>query len=327
MFRYIAIVLAAFTIAVTAAQAAVPNETADLSVTLTDSPDPVRQGEPLTYHLTVTNHGPGTARNARALLIPDRDSGKLLSPLDTACQVVGSSFECALPELAPSASTSYQWSVSAQGVRQVSVMSHVLSDTDGNDYNDARGQVTRILYRIPTPDERARSPLKSSLDGRSCFISYFPDGTKKGEYLKPELIPMEAGGVYVVALPQGFQDKMTGTSPLHLGVLLTAIDQPGFPDWLLLKRAIFTQKEISGLSQGEIEHELLLTEDQEHCGNVLPSYFFGRYPIEKNEKLYCADPKQVRLFSGFPVAMHLWFEDRQGKTYEIEDEFCPFTAS
>lgn len=325
MFRYFAIVLAAFTIAVTAAQAAVPDKMADLSVTLTDSPDPVRQGEPLTYHLTVTNHGPGAARNARALLILDRDSGKLLSPLDAACQVVGFGFECALPELAPGASISYQWTIQARGVRQSSVMSSVVSDTDTNDYNNARGQVTRVLYRIAAPGERARLPQKPSLDGRSCFISYFPDGTERGEHLKPELIPMEVDGVYVVALPQGFQDKMTGT-PLHLGVLLTAIDQPGFPDWLMLKRALFTQKEISGLSQGETEHELLLTEDQENCGNVLRSYFFQPYPIEKNEKLYCADPKQVRLFSEFPVAMHLWFEDRQGKTYEIEDTFCPMAA-
>lgn len=323
MLRFFAIPLA---VAATVVQAAMPNETADLSVTLTDSPDPVRQGEPLTYHLSVTNHGPDTARNARALLILDRNSGELLSPLDAACQVGGSGFECALPELAPGVSISYQWTLQARGVRQTSVMSSVVSDADSNDYNDARGQVTRVLYRIPTSGERARSPLKPSLDGRSCFISHFPDGTAKGEYLKPELIPMEVDGVYVVALPQGFQDKMTGTSPLHLGVLLTAIDQSGFPDWLQLKRALFTQKEISGLSQGDIEHELLLTEDQENCGNVLPSYFFQPHPIEKNEKLYCADPKQVRFFSGFPIAMHLWFEDGQGKTYEIEDMFCPMAA-
>jgi len=34
----------------------------------------------------------------------------------------------------------------------------------------------------------------------------------------------------------------------------------------------------------------------------------------------------VRFFSLSPIAMHLWFEDRQGKTYEIEDTFCPMAA-
>lgn len=306
MLRFFAIVLA---VAATVVQAAVPNETADLSVTLTDSPDPVRQGEPLTYRLTVANHGPDTARNARVVFSPVY--GKLLSPLDAACRLVNANIECAVSELAPGASTSYLWTVLAQGVRQTSVMSGVSSDADSNDYNDARGQVTRVLYRIPTSEERAKPASTPELGGKRCYRSIEVDGMTKEVRLQPALTPVEINGVWVVALPEGFQDRMTGTSPLHLGVLLTAIDQPGFPDWIKLKRAVFTQ--------GEAQQELLLDQDQEACGHVRP------YGIEKNEKLLCADPQQVRLTSSRSIAMHLMFEDNQGHPYEIVDEFCSFT--
>ena len=323
VLRFFAVVLAVF-IAATAVQAAAPTQFADLSVTLTDSPDPVRQGDPLTYHLTVTNHGPGTARNARVVF--SLDYRKLLSPLDAACRVVEYNIECAISELATGASTSYQWTVSAQGVRQASVMSGVSSDADTYGYNNARGQVTRVLYRVRTPEERIQLPPKPKLGERSCFITHYPDGTKKGENLNPALTPMEIGGVQIVALPQGFQDLMPGNSPHHIGVLLTAIDRPNFPDWIKLKRAVFTQAEVAGITQGETQLELLLGENQEDCGNVLRSYFFQPYGIEKNEKLLCTDPQQVRFISSFPIAMHLMFEDSRGHSFEIVDEFCSATA-
>ena len=43
---------------------AAPQTSANLSVTLVDSPDPVAQGGEVTYTITVSNSGPGTASNA-----------------------------------------------------------------------------------------------------------------------------------------------------------------------------------------------------------------------------------------------------------------------
>lgn len=318
MFRFFAVILAVF-ISATAVQAAAPTQFADLSVTLTDSPDPVRQGEPLTYHLTVTNHGPGTARNARIVFSPVH--GKLLSPLDAACRVVEYNIECAVSELAPGASTRYQWTVPAQGVRQAWVMSGVSSDADSYDYNNARGQGTRILYRIPTPEARAKPVSAPKSGGQSCYLNIEVDGMTKEGRLQPALTPVEMNGVWVVALPEGFQDLMPGSnSSHHIGVLLTAIDQPTFPDLIKLKRAVFTQGEIAGLTEGEVQKELLLGQDQDACRPVRP------YGIEKNEKLLCADPQQVRFISTFSIVMHLVFEDSQGHSFEIVDEFCSATA-
>ena len=41
-----------------------PNDTADLSITKTDSPDPVLAGSALTYSIQVANAGPDTATDA-----------------------------------------------------------------------------------------------------------------------------------------------------------------------------------------------------------------------------------------------------------------------
>lgn len=297
-------------LSVTVVQAATPPQSADLSVTLVASPDPVRQGDPLTYHLTVKNHGPGTARNARVIFFPVY--GKFPSPLDVACRVANMNIECAVSELAPGASNSYQWTVSAQGVREISAMSGVSSDADYNDYNNARGQVTRILYRIPTPEERTALTSQPKPGGQSCSRSRAVDMAEKVR-LQPTLTPVEINGVWVVALPDGFQDLMPGSiSPHYIRVLLTAIDQPEFPDWIKLKRAVFTQ--------GEAQQELFLDrKDHEACGPALP------YRMQKNEKLLCADPQQIRFNSSLSIAMHLMFEDNQGYPYEIVDEFCSST--
>lgn len=308
MIRLIVLAFACFAITV---YAVTPEQMADLSVTLTDSPDPVRQGDPLTYHLTVTNHGSDTARNARVVFFPVY--GKFLSPLDAACRVVDINIECALSELAPGASTSYQWTVSAQGVRQTSVMSGISSDADSNDYNNARGQVTRVLYRIPKPEERVGKASTSKPGGQSCYRHIEVDGKTTEQRIQPMLTPMEINGIWVVGLPLGFQDQMSGTGPLHLGVLFTAIDQPGFPDWIKLKRAFFTQ--------GEAQQELLLGQGQEACRPIRP------HSIEMSEKLLCADPQQLRFNASHSIVMHLLLEDGQGRIYEIEDEFCAWVAS
>lgn len=160
--------------------------------------------------------------------------------------------------------------------------------------------------------------------GQSCSKIIEADGMTADQRIRPVLTPVEINGVWVVALPQGFQDLMPGSnSPHHINILLTAIDQPAFPDWIKLKRAVFTQGEIADLTEGEVQQELLLGQDKDACGSVRS--YVRPHGIEKNEKLLCADPQQVRLISSFSIAMHLIFEDSQGHSYEIVDEFCSFT--
>lgn len=311
MIRFVVSVFTCL-IAITVVQAATPTQKADLSVTLIDSPDPVRQGEPLTYRITVSNHGPDVARNVKAYLTVPGNMPVLSMP--SSCRSTPGTLECTLEKLAPGASASFHLTLRTDGsVRQAEATANIrFEGNDTNGTNNARGQVTRILYRIPKPEERVgTTSIPKSGDRRCNEIDY-----TRAEYryrVNPALTPVEINGVWVVALPKGFQNQMPGSGgPIHIGVLFTAIDQPGFPDWIKLKRAVFTQ--------GEAQHELLLDWDQEACRPIRP------YNIEKNEKLLCADPQQVKFNASRSIEMHLLLEDGQGRIYEIVDEFCAGVA-
>lgn len=76
---------------------------ADLAVTVTATPNPVAPGAPLTYILTVTNHGPDASPLTRAfslVAIAQFVSGP------PECQTIGRLVECALGTVAPGAMVS-----------------------------------------------------------------------------------------------------------------------------------------------------------------------------------------------------------------------------
>ncbi|MEO8433880.1 MAG: DUF11 domain-containing protein [Pyrinomonadaceae bacterium] len=85
-----------------------PPPAADLSVTISDSPDPAFADEPLTYNITVTNNGPDTATGvtvtdtlpANVTFIPNPD-----------CQLVGNVVTCNPVSLASGASRTFTISV------------------------------------------------------------------------------------------------------------------------------------------------------------------------------------------------------------------------
>lgn len=282
-----------------------------MSVTLIDSPDPVHQGEPLTYHITVTNHGSNVARNVTVNLSTALQSMPILS-MPSSCRATRGTLECTLKKMAPKASASFLLTLRADDVAR-KVEAGVTLRFDGSDtspYIRAQAQVTRILYRVPKPEERRMAVAPPNLGGRRCTYFLESNGMPGEQPPQPMLTPFEIDGVWVVALPLGFQNQMpVSIGPVHLGVLFTAIDQPGFPDWITLKRAVFTQ--------GDAKHELLLGQDQKACRP------FREWGLEQNEKLLCADPQQVRLDASVSAVMHLLFEDGQGQTFDMVDEFCP----
>ena len=282
-----------------------------MSVTLTDSPDPVRQGEPLTYHITVTNHGSSAARNVTVNFSTALQSMPILS-MPSSCRATRFIVKCTLKKMAPKASASFLLTLRADDVaRRVEAGVTLLFDgSDTSPYIRGQAQVTRILYRIPKPEERRMTASPPKPGGRRCAYFSESNGMPGEQPPRPTLTPFEINGVWVVAMPLGFQNQMpVSIGPVHIGVLFTAIDQPGFPDWITLKRAVFTQN--------GAEHELLLGQDQKACRP------FRERGLEQNEKLLCADPQKVRLYASLSAVMHLRFEDGQGRTFEVVDEFCP----
>ncbi len=70
----------------------------DLEITLTDSPDPVAAGSPLTYTLTVVNHGPDPAAGVVAILV--LDAGTNFSSAGSECTASAGTVTCDLGSMA-----------------------------------------------------------------------------------------------------------------------------------------------------------------------------------------------------------------------------------
>ncbi len=78
----------------TAAASTTIRTAADLSITHSDTPDPVYLGEVVTYTITVDNAGPSYARNVQ---VTDHLSGNVsITDMSSACAVTGSDVTCAL---------------------------------------------------------------------------------------------------------------------------------------------------------------------------------------------------------------------------------------
>jgi uncharacterized repeat protein (TIGR01451 family) len=134
-------------------------ESADLSITKTDSPDPVLVGKNLSYHITAVNGGPDTASGVRILdrlpsqvtfisATPSQGSGCTLSPL-------GYEVSCEMGDLSSGGNVTVTLTVNVPTwvlgtiTNTASVMANQ-SDPDVAD-NVATQDTTVILYRVILP--------------------------------------------------------------------------------------------------------------------------------------------------------------------------------
>jgi uncharacterized repeat protein (TIGR01451 family) len=128
-----------------------PGATADLAITKSDSPDPVRQGQALTYTIQVTNLGPETAQGVTVTDTLDShvDFGSAAASQGT-CDRTGKEVTCSLGELAASSS-----SPATVTLRVIPKKTGTLSnsatvtvgqgDNDPNAANDTDAESTTVL--------------------------------------------------------------------------------------------------------------------------------------------------------------------------------------
>ncbi len=119
----------------------------DLSITKTDSADPVAEGAELTYTLTIANAGPDEANGVEA-------EDKLPSSLDFVsavpsqgnCTTQGKTVKCALGVLASGASASVAIKVLPKKAGQVSnTATATTTDTDSASANNTDTETTTVL--------------------------------------------------------------------------------------------------------------------------------------------------------------------------------------
>jgi large repetitive protein len=90
---------------------------ADLSIIKTDAPDAQAAGAPVSYTLTVTNHGPATATSVT--ITDPLPSGTALIAASTGCSESGGILTCTIGTLAPGASTAVGVTISTPPVAGV----------------------------------------------------------------------------------------------------------------------------------------------------------------------------------------------------------------
>ncbi len=119
-----------------------PPSSADLSVALSDSPDPVAAGGNVTYTVDVTNAGPDAAQGVT--VATKIRGGKFVSASGATCAMDKGKISCDLGDVASGATESFTLVVSA-GRRPISATSTVSSTTsDPNSANNTDSESTAI---------------------------------------------------------------------------------------------------------------------------------------------------------------------------------------
>jgi uncharacterized repeat protein (TIGR01451 family) len=131
-------------------EAQTPASEADLSVTKSDSPDPVVVGSTLTYTISVTNHGPSPATGVRLTdKLPNSLEGAAASTTSGTCRISGRTVVCDLGQIGVgTGATIPVVTISARPTRpgritnSASVQSRVRDPRAGN---DLATESTRVL--------------------------------------------------------------------------------------------------------------------------------------------------------------------------------------
>ena len=151
-------ILVAIMVAYSGGATAAPGD-ADLSITKTDSPDPIVKGNNLTYTITVTNNGPLAATSVVVTdNLPDSSDIDYVSATSTAgnCQKSGNTVTCNIGTLANSATATVTIVVKAKKNGTLSNTATVGSPEDNTPANNSATATTTVT----NPGQGNKNPKK-----------------------------------------------------------------------------------------------------------------------------------------------------------------------
>jgi uncharacterized repeat protein (TIGR01451 family) len=137
-----------------------PRPAADLAIAKTDDPDPATVGEPLTYTLTATNHGPSESMETRVTdELPDGVSLTAINPEQGTCTQTVDTVECDLGTLPSGASRDVTITVVPQAEGTITDHASITGNVrDTVTANDSDTEATTVL---PGPADLALSKADS----------------------------------------------------------------------------------------------------------------------------------------------------------------------
>jgi uncharacterized repeat protein (TIGR01451 family) len=120
---------------------------ADLSLSLTDAPDPVGEGQAVEYRFTVANAGPDTATGVTVATTLPADA---TAEPGSGCSAAGAVVTCSLPDVPAGGSAGGALTVRHGSPGTKTVTSAVHSQTlDGNPANDSATETTTVEPKAP----------------------------------------------------------------------------------------------------------------------------------------------------------------------------------
>jgi uncharacterized repeat protein (TIGR01451 family) len=146
----------------------------DLDVGIGDDPDPITAGEALTYHVSVINRGPGTARNVAVTVnLPAEVSFVSVSSLRMVC-TGGSTVTCTMDEMSSLGFASGIITVIPVSAGEISVTASVThSGFDPDPSNDVWTTTTTVNGTVPT----AAAVAPGKADAGAAGFTLLVDGT------------------------------------------------------------------------------------------------------------------------------------------------------
>jgi uncharacterized repeat protein (TIGR01451 family) len=201
---------------------------ADLSTSVSDSPDPVVAGEPVSYHVTLHNAGPSDARDARVTLpLPAgttfESASQASGPAGFDCSHDASAITCSRATLAVGADAAFDFvvrSATATGDGSLTAKPKASSATADPDGSNDESTATTSVSKTPTPTPAPTPTPTPTPPGQKIALGNAVEGGRSGVIFVPITCTNTVGGFCKTTLTITFRKPHQKLKPIkrRLGI-------------------------------------------------------------------------------------------------------------